>query len=43
MAWEFVVVTDFGALRSIATAAGCEGLFADAPVCVVVLCRNTKC
>lgn len=40
--WEFVVVTDSGALRSIAKITDYGGFIADAPLCVVVICRDTK-
>jgi nitroreductase len=40
--WEFVVVTNPDALRSIAKTTDFGGFIADAPVCVVVLCRDTK-
>ena len=40
--WEFVVVTDPQALRRIAKATDYGGFIADAPVCVVVMCRDTK-
>jgi nitroreductase len=40
--WEFVVVTDFKRLRSIAAKAPNGRFIANAPVCVVVLCRETK-
>jgi nitroreductase len=40
--WEFVVVTDSEVLRRIAKTTDYGGFIADAPVCVVVLCRDTK-
>ena len=40
--WEFVVVTNAGLLRSIAQATDYGKFIADAPVCVVVLCKDTK-
>jgi nitroreductase len=40
--WEFVVVTDPGLRRKIATATDYGGFIAQAPVCVVVLSRDTK-
>ncbi len=40
--WEFVVVTDHGMLRRIANTADYGKFIADAPVCIVVLCRETK-
>jgi len=40
--WEFVVVTDPELLRSIAQTTDHGKFIADAPVCVVVLCRDTK-
>ncbi|MGA3166096.1 MAG: nitroreductase family protein [Terriglobia bacterium] len=40
--WEFVVVTDPGMLRRIATTTDYGKLIADAPVCVLVLCSDTK-
>jgi len=40
--WEFVVVTDPGALRRIAETTDHGKFIADAPVCVVVLSRDTK-
>jgi len=40
--WEFVVVTKPDALRSIAKTTDFGGFITDAPVCVVVLCRDTK-
>jgi nitroreductase len=40
--WEFVVVTDPGMLRRIATTTDYGKFIADAPVCVLVLCRDTK-
>ncbi len=40
--WEFVVVTHPDTLRRLAKTADCEGFIAEAPVCVVVLCRKTK-
>ena len=39
--WEFVVVTDPDTLLRIAKAADKAGFIAEAPVCVVVLCRDT--
>jgi nitroreductase len=40
--WEFVVVTDAGLRRKIAAATDYGGFIAQAPVCVVVLSRDTK-
>lgn len=40
--WEFVVVTDPGIRLRIANATDYGKFIADAPVCVVVLCRDTK-
>ena len=40
--WEFLVVTDPDMLRRIAKATDYGGFIADAPACVVVLCRDTK-
>jgi len=40
--WEFVVVTDPGKLRWIANTTDFGKFIADAPACVVVLCRDTK-
>ena len=40
--WEFVVVTDSAMLRRIAQATDYGKFIADAPVCIVVLCRETK-
>ena len=40
--WEFVVVTDLDALRRIAKTTDYGEFIADAPVCVVVICRDTK-
>jgi len=40
--WEFVVVTDPEVLRRIAETTDYGKFIADAPVCVVVLCRDTK-
>ena len=40
--WEFVVVTEPGMLRRIATTTDYGKFIADAPVCVLVLCRDTK-
>jgi nitroreductase len=40
--WEFVVVTDPEVLRRIARTTDHGKFFADAPVCVLVLCRDTK-
>jgi len=40
--WEFVVVTDPGMLRRIAKTTDYGKFNADAPVCVLVLCRDTK-
>ena len=40
--WEFVVVTDRQALRAIAAAADYGAFIAQAAVCVVVLCKDTK-
>ena len=40
--WEFVVMTDPGMLRRIATTTDYGKFIADAPVCVLVLCRDTK-
>ena len=40
--WEFVVVTDAALRRKLAQTADYGRFIADAPVCVVVLCRDTK-
>ena len=40
--WEFVVVTDSAVRRKIANTTDYGKFIADAPVCVVVLCRDTK-
>jgi len=40
--WEFVVVTDAEVLRRIAKTTDHGKFIADAPVCIVVLCRDTK-
>ncbi len=40
--WEFVVVTDAALRRRLAEATDHGRFIADAPVCVVVLCRDTK-
>ncbi len=40
--WEFVVVTDPGMLRRIAMTTDYGKFIADALVCVLVLCRDTK-
>jgi len=40
--WEFVVVTVPETLRSLAETTDYGGFIADAPACVVVLCRGTK-
>jgi nitroreductase len=40
--WEFVVVTDPSNLRKIAAATDYGSFIAQAQVCVVVLCRDTK-
>jgi nitroreductase len=40
--WEFVAVTDPRMLRRIAMATDYGQFIADAPVCVLVLCRETK-
>ena len=40
--WEFVVVTEPGVRRRIAQTTDYGKFIADAPVCVVVLCRDTK-
>jgi nitroreductase len=40
--WEFVVVTDAALRRKMAQTADYGRFIADAPVCVVVLCRDTK-
>ena len=40
--WEFVVVTDSAARRALAQTTDHGRFIADAPVCVVVLCRETK-
>jgi nitroreductase len=40
--WEFVVVTDAALRRQIAHIADYGKFIAEAPVCVVVLCRETK-
>jgi nitroreductase len=40
--WEFVVVTKQDTLRSIADITDYGKFIADAPLCVVVLCRDTR-
>jgi nitroreductase len=40
--WEFVVVTSRELLRSIAQTTDYGKFISDAPVCVVVLCKDTK-
>jgi nitroreductase len=40
--WEFVVVTDPKRLRKIAETSDHGKFIADAPVCVLVLCKDTK-
>ena len=40
--WEFVAVTDLEVLRRIANTTDYGKFIADAPVCVLVLCRDTK-
>jgi nitroreductase len=40
--WAFVVVTGPGMLRRIATTTDYGKFIADAPACVIVLCRDTK-
>jgi nitroreductase len=40
--WEFVVVTDVALRRRIAETTDHGKFIADTPVCVVVLCRDTK-
>ena len=40
--WEFVAVTKPGMLRSLANATDYGNFIADAAVCIVVLCRDTK-
>ena len=40
--WEFVVVTDPELLRSLAETTDNGKFIGDAPVCVAVLCRDTK-
>jgi nitroreductase len=40
--WEFVVMTDHEALRRIARTTDYGGFIADAPICVVVICRDTR-
>jgi len=40
--WEFVVVTDSRLRRSIAQTSDYGKFITDAPVCVVVLCQDTK-
>ena len=40
--WEFVVVTDAALRRKLAQTADYGRFIADAPLCVVVLCRDTK-
>jgi nitroreductase len=40
--WEFVVVTEPGMLRRIATTTDYGKFIVDAPVCVLVLCKDTK-
>ena len=40
--WEFVVVTEAGLRRKLAGIANYGKFIADAPVCIVILCRDTK-
>jgi len=40
--WEFVVVTEEGLRRKLAGIANYGKFIADAPACIVVLCRDTK-
>jgi nitroreductase len=40
--WEFVVVTDAGTRRKLAALIDTGRFLADAPVCVIVFCRDTK-
>ena len=40
--WQFVVVTDVGKREHIAEMTDYGGFIADAPVCIVVFCENTK-
>jgi nitroreductase len=40
--WEFVIVTDPGLRRRLAATSDHGKFIADAPVCVVVLCQDTK-
>lgn len=40
--WEFVVITDLAMRRRIANLTDYGGFIADAPVCIGVLCRDTK-
>jgi len=40
--WEFVVVSDEGMRRKLAAITDHGKFIADAPVCVVVMCRDTK-
>jgi nitroreductase len=40
--WEFVVVTDPKRLRTIAETTDHGKFIADAPVCILVLCKDTK-
>ena len=40
--WEFVIVTDPGLRRRLAETSDHGKFIADAPVCVVVLCQDTK-
>jgi nitroreductase len=40
--WEFVVIRDAGMRRKIAEMANYGRFIADAPACVVVLCKETK-
>jgi nitroreductase len=40
--WEFVVVTERGMLRRIATTTDYGKFIGDTPACVVVLCKDTK-
>jgi nitroreductase len=40
--WEFVVVRDPDKLRQIGRTTDHGGFIADAPLCIVVLCRDTK-
>jgi nitroreductase len=40
--WKFIIVSEPGMLRRIATTTDFGKFIADAPVCVVTLCRDTK-